>query len=370
MSGLAVASVVSFLSMVGRFFALSLFLLLCALLACGDDGGGSGCVAPSDCAAGERCVNGDCVPRVDSGSGHDAARPDAARGDSGLLCPEGTVDLNGDPEDGCECTVSTNGERCNGADDDCDGSTDEGVSPPVGLCSSTGVCAGTTPSCSGVSGWECNYPSGTYEDPEMSCDSLDNDCDGALDEALTRSCTTACGPGTETCVDGSYQGCTASGSGGAETCNATDDDCDGSVDEDADCGDCTVVPDPSDPAHTYLFCTTTQSWGAAAADCMLKGHHLADLETGAEHGAVWAAAQGVRRDRNWWFGIHYDSADSQWEWTDGTAAYPSDSTAYDGWASDQPDRNTCGFLQQMQGGDWKAGPDCGAMLYYVCEAGD
>jgi MYXO-CTERM domain-containing protein len=41
------------------------------------------------------------------------------------------------------------------------------------------------------------------------CDNQDNDCDGLVDENLTNTCSTVCGTGTETCVNGVWTGCTA-----------------------------------------------------------------------------------------------------------------------------------------------------------------
>jgi hypothetical protein len=60
--------------------------------------------------------------------------------------------------------------------------------------------------------------------PEV-CDSLDNDCDGQVDEELLNACD-ECGHAPE------------------EVCNALDDDCDGSIDETLlnDCGDCGPTP--------------------------------------------------------------------------------------------------------------------------------
>ena len=118
---------------------------------------------------------------------------------------------------GTECQIidpgqTPTGETCDGEDEDCDGSIDEG-----------GVCQG----CTGV---------------EL-CNSLDDDCDGAFDEDLTRPCGTdlgVCTAGTETCVDGAWEGCTATG-GGGETCNGLDDDCDGTVDGFAE--ECVTLPD-------------------------------------------------------------------------------------------------------------------------------
>lgn len=63
------------------------------------------------------------------------------------------------------------------------------------------------------------------------CDGMDNDCDGRVDEDLTRACSTACGSGEETCSAGKWEGCDAP-QPTTETCDGDDNDCDGDVDED------------------------------------------------------------------------------------------------------------------------------------------
>jgi hypothetical protein len=62
------------------------------------------------------------------------------------------------------------------------------------------------------------------------CDGADNDCDGSIDEGLTQTCSTACGSGTETCNTGSWEGCTAQ-QPGTEICDGADNNCDGVIDE-------------------------------------------------------------------------------------------------------------------------------------------
>ena len=69
---------------------------------------------------------------------------------------------------------------------------------------------------------------------DEACDGKDNDCDGEIDEELTRDCDGSCGAGTQTCTDGVWGTCAGGGSGddtGAEACDGADNDCNGIVDD-------------------------------------------------------------------------------------------------------------------------------------------
>ena len=69
------------------------------------------------------------------------------------------------------------------------------------------------------------------------CNGIDDDCDGDVDEDLTQSCDTICGPGTQECIDGSWGPCSATNPE-PEVCDGKDNDCDGEIDEDTDGAAC------------------------------------------------------------------------------------------------------------------------------------
>ena len=134
-------------------------------------------------------------------------------------------------------TASGDDSTCDGIDDDCDGSTDEGFTPTSTSCGA-GPC-GSTGATSCVSGSVVDSCApGSPSGDDSTCDGIDDDCDGSLDESYASAPTTcgvgACGAaGATACAGGAVTDSCSPGpaTGDDSTCDGADDDCDGSTDE-------------------------------------------------------------------------------------------------------------------------------------------
>jgi hypothetical protein len=169
-----------------------------------------------------------------------------------------------DDEDGTRSPAAE--ESCNAEDDNCDGIPDETfdcVRGEVYECETTCGSTGTM-TCSAA----CT--AGACEPPPESCNGLDDDCDGVIDNDLPCSppggptdCVTVCGSTgsgacTVECQLPAPEDCQPPP---AEQCNGADDDCDGEIDEGLMC-----VPGEA------VLCTTScgsQGIGACTETCGL-----------------------------------------------------------------------------------------------------
>jgi len=180
--------------------------------------------------------------------------------DAGINVTDGNA--GADDDAGCQSTS----EICDGLDNDCDGTTDEGF--PIGE-----VCQKLMGGCVTNGNWACGADGTATCDAaaptpvDELCDGIDNDCDDSIDEAFMFNidvnhcggCDQACDQPNAAmecnagscvmtgCLDGfgnpngdDTDGCECDITG-PEVCNQIDDDCDGQTDEGLGLGDaCTA----------------------------------------------------------------------------------------------------------------------------------
>lgn len=148
--------------------------------------------------------------------------------------PEGFVDVQGDCDDDnpkIRPGIPEFPELCNGIDDNCDKTVDEGCECIDGIpqnCGETdaGECEYGIRNCTNGVLSECiGYVWPTKEQ----CDGLDNDCNGQTDENLTKKCDMGCGEWSEECVNGEWK-CDAP-KPEPELCDGIDNDCNGVKDD-------------------------------------------------------------------------------------------------------------------------------------------
>ncbi len=330
----------------------------------GVDDDGDGAIDEDGCADGSACVAGTCVDacadecaagaRRCLGQGwqwcEDQDGDGCAEWAQIVACPFGQVcvagvcqtadsDLDGIPDafDNCPYVVNPDqadadadavgdacdpvaAEECNGVDDDGDGEIDEGVEPkPIlcgeGACQSPGqaVCVGGA--------WAADCQPGT---PSLeTCNAIDDDCDGMVDEGAP------CNAG-ETCTAGTCAPV-------VESCDAVDNDGDGQVDEGSLCpagqecraGQCGVCFEGAPASCEYRFEAPDTS-PVPPEYVHLTGNWLAwasSVETGALElafdGTVWAVDVSVTHHDQmvYKYLVKWPDAALQWCVVAGLASY-------------------------------------------------
>ena len=139
-------------------------------------------------------ADNDCLRDPDDNADNAVASPAAlaaARCTQGVCKTNATAATCVDDVIQCQLPAGTGYEpggehSCDGLDNDCDGTTDEGLDGKAGAgCGVVGVCLGAKMSRCVAGQWLCNLALlPDYQPIEKSCDGLDNDCDGQTDEGV------------------------------------------------------------------------------------------------------------------------------------------------------------------------------------------
>jgi hypothetical protein len=234
----------------------------------------------------------------------------------GCATPDGYVKMSGDCNDDDAAIRPGADELCDNIDNNCDGNIDETFTDLATACTAgLGVCesSGEVVCNSAGDGTECDaVPGEPTEMPESTCDGVDADCDGVVDngcdddndgwcdEDFTVTTDTAlCAAGTQIgdCNDDDalvHPGVTVG------RCDGVDDDCDGDVDEIDEAQRSFANAEYAFPEGFTFEIASTNATGYIDETEKLSGIHAAPMEDGS-----WCIGATDRTSQHTYL-VHFD----------------------------------------------------------------
>lgn len=293
-------------------------------------------------------------------------------------CVEGVVGF-------CESVNRPQDEMCNGLDDDCDGTVDNGVLIPffrdadgdgVGT-DDDRVMACDPPEEYVAMGGDCDDENDARRPGLVEvCDGVDQDCSGDTEMMRTyyrdRDEDTRGDPGTSVVAcappDGFVENaedcddfCRACFIDAEEVCDGFDNDCSGETDDGAMGGVCNCET-IRDADHTYQFCRSA-TWISARNRCRADGYELASVNTRVEHDFLVAQMDAEGR---FWIGLNDRDTEGTYVWSD-----PDETTTYRNFEPGEPDGGTDQNCIRMRvpppaNGRW-TDRSCSDTYDFICE---
>jgi hypothetical protein len=196
----------------------------------------NGCGGARACLEGSTGVWTDCIPVGGAPETCDGNDEDCdGTIDNGIVeacnvsdCMGTRICVPGGMGEWTACQVTPALEICDGMDQDCDSVDDNAPDLTCGM----GACARTVAACAGGMDNTCTPGTPVTE----ICNNQDDDCDGTPDNLPNLTCGQGiCMRTVPACAGGANNTCTP-GPSGTEICNLLDDNCDGQTDEGGVCG--------------------------------------------------------------------------------------------------------------------------------------
>jgi hypothetical protein len=144
---------------------------------------------------------------------------------------------------------------CDGIDNNCDGIVDEGFQVGASCSVNYGTCANPGTMVCSADFTKAVCDAAALQIGTEICNGLDDNCDGQIDENLVENCSTECGAGYRICQAGAFGECMIN-KPNAELCNGIDDNCDGRIDEGFQVGGACTRGSEACGTHGEFVCST------------------------------------------------------------------------------------------------------------------